>query len=112
MLDGPNKGQPCAFGPKSEMENYAQHLNENKGELWKRGSPPAIRRNDGRIKNRAAMPRAVSTSDGQLYDVDYRDIEKVFDRNPEGRTVPGDDPSDLLLTAEDCVWLWMWGIGH
>ena len=33
MLDGPNKGQPCAFGPKSEMENYAQHLNENKGEL-------------------------------------------------------------------------------
>ena len=33
MLDGPDKGQPCAFGPKSEMENYAQHLNENKGEL-------------------------------------------------------------------------------
>jgi len=43
--------------------------------------------------------------------VDYRDIEKVFDRDPEGRTVPGDDPSDLLLTAEDCVWLWMWGLG-
>jgi hypothetical protein len=33
MLDGPDKGQPCAFGPKSEMENYAQHLNESKGEL-------------------------------------------------------------------------------
>ena len=33
MLDGPDKGQPCAFGPKGEMENYAQHLNENKGEL-------------------------------------------------------------------------------
>ncbi len=33
MLDGPDKGQPCAFGPKGEMENHAQHLNENKGEL-------------------------------------------------------------------------------
>ncbi len=33
MLDGPDKGQPCAFGPKGEMENHAQHLNQNKGEL-------------------------------------------------------------------------------
>jgi len=33
MLDGPDKGQPCAFGPKGEMENYAQRLNESKGEL-------------------------------------------------------------------------------
>jgi len=32
MLDGADKGQPCAFGPKDEMENYAQHLNESKGE--------------------------------------------------------------------------------
>ena len=27
------KGQPCAFGPKGEMEDYAQRLNESKGEL-------------------------------------------------------------------------------
>ena len=33
MLDGPDKGQPCAFGPKDEMENYAQRLNMSKGEL-------------------------------------------------------------------------------
>jgi hypothetical protein len=33
MLDGPDMGQPCAFGPRSEMENYAQRLNESKGEL-------------------------------------------------------------------------------
>jgi hypothetical protein len=33
MLDGPDKGQPCAFGPKGDMEKYAQRLNESKGEL-------------------------------------------------------------------------------
>jgi len=33
MLDGPDKSQPCAFGPKDEMESYAQRLNESKGEL-------------------------------------------------------------------------------
>ncbi len=51
------------------------------------------------------------TSDGQLYDVDYWDIEKVFERDPEGRTVPGDDPNELILTADDYVMLWVWGIG-
>ena len=33
MLDGPDKGQPCAFGPRGEMEDYAQQLNGSKGEL-------------------------------------------------------------------------------
>jgi len=33
------------------------------------------------------------------------------ERDPEGRTVPGDDPDVLLVTADDCVWLWMRGIG-
>jgi hypothetical protein len=51
------------------------------------------------------------TSTGQLYAVDYRDIELAMERDPEGRTVPGPDPNELLLTAEDCVWLWMMGIG-
>jgi len=56
-------------------------------------------------------PVRFMTSDGQLYDVDYRDIEKAFERDPEGRTVPGDDPNELVLTAEDCVTLWMHGVG-
>ena len=51
------------------------------------------------------------TSDGKLYDVDYRDIEEVFRRDPEGRTVPHDDPDVLLLTADDCAMLWMCQIG-
>jgi hypothetical protein len=46
------------------------------------------------------------TSKGELYEVDWRDIEILQSRDPEGRTVPGDDPNVLLLTAEDCVWLW------
>jgi hypothetical protein len=50
------------------------------------------------------------TSDGVLYDIDWRDIEEVFERDPEGRTMPG-DADELLLTADDCVWLWMKGIG-
>jgi len=33
MLDGPDKAQPCAFGPRGEMENYAQRLNKSKGKL-------------------------------------------------------------------------------
>ena len=56
-------------------------------------------------------PVRFRTSDGGCYDVDWRDIERAFERDPEGRTVPGDDPDVLLLTAEDCVWLWMRGIG-
>ncbi len=51
------------------------------------------------------------TSDGELYDIDWRDIEEAFKRDPEGRTMPGDNPNALLLTAEDSVWFWMHGIG-
>jgi len=50
------------------------------------------------------------TSDGELYDIDWRDIEGAFERDPEGRTMPGDNPNELLLTAEDSVWLRMRGI--
>lgn len=50
------------------------------------------------------------TSQGVLYDVDWRDIEILQDRDPDGRTVPGPDPNVLLLTADDCVWLWAQGI--
>ncbi len=46
------------------------------------------------------------TSTGELYDVDWRDVELLQERDPEGYTVLGDDPNTLLLTAEDCVWLW------
>jgi len=56
-------------------------------------------------------PVRYRTSDGELFDVDYRDIEKAFERDPAGRTVPGDDSNELLLTADDCVMLWMNGIG-
>ena len=56
-------------------------------------------------------PVRFKTSDGQLYDVDYRDIGEVFKRDPEGRTMPHDDPNVLLFTAEDAVMLWMRGIG-
>lgn len=31
MVDGPDEGWPCAFGPKEKMENYAQRLNKSKG---------------------------------------------------------------------------------
>ena len=33
MLNGPDKGWPCAFGPKDKMESYAQKLNTSEGEL-------------------------------------------------------------------------------
>jgi len=56
-------------------------------------------------------PVRFMTSDGGLYEVDWRDVEKVFERDPDGRTVPHDDPDVLLLTADDCVTLWMCGIG-
>ena len=52
-------------------------------------------------------PVRFKTSDGLLYDVDFRDIDELFRRDPEGRTMPHDDPNVFLLTAEDCVWLWM-----
>lgn len=51
------------------------------------------------------------TSDGKLYDIDWRDIETAMERDPEGYTVPPDDPNELVLTAEDCVWLWRNGTG-
>ena len=40
-----------------------------------------------------------------------RDIEILLGRDPEGRTVPGPDVNELLLTADGCVWLWSQGIG-
>jgi len=46
------------------------------------------------------------TSTGELYEVDWRDVELLQQRDPDGHTVPGPDPNVLLLTAEDCVFLW------
>ncbi len=56
-------------------------------------------------------PVRFQTSDGQLYEIDWRDVDRAFERDPDGRTVPGSDPNVLLLTADDCVWLWAHGIG-
>jgi len=56
-------------------------------------------------------PVRYRTSDGELYDIDWRDVDRAFERDPAGRTVPGSDPNVLLLTADDCVWLWAHGIG-
>ena len=56
-------------------------------------------------------PVRFMTSDDQLYEIDWRDIDKAMQRDPEGRTVPGDDPNLLVLTADDSVWMWMRGIG-
>jgi hypothetical protein len=50
------------------------------------------------------------SSDGEKYLIDWRDAELAIERDPEGRTVPGDDPNELLLTADDCVWLWSMSI--
>lgn len=33
MLNGPDKGWPCAFGPKEQMKSYSKKLNESKGVL-------------------------------------------------------------------------------
>lgn len=33
MLNGPDKGWPCAFGPKEKMEQYADQLNASNGVL-------------------------------------------------------------------------------
>jgi len=56
-------------------------------------------------------PVGFRSSDDQLYEIDWRDIERAIERDPEGRTIPHDDPNILLLTADDCVWMWMHGIG-
>jgi len=62
-------------------------------------------------KTEPLCPVRFRTSDGELFDVDFRDIEQAFERDPEGRTVPDDDPNELVLTADDCVMLWMWRVG-
>lgn len=56
-------------------------------------------------------PLCFETSDGQRYWIDWRDIEKAMERDPKGVTLPGSDLNELLLTAEDCVFLWTHGIG-
>ena len=33
MLDGDDAGWPCAFGPREQMEEYAEQLNTSKGVL-------------------------------------------------------------------------------
>ena len=33
MLNCPDKGWPCAFGPKEKMESYAEKLNASNGVL-------------------------------------------------------------------------------
>lgn len=55
-------------------------------------------------------PIRLQTSDGEVYLVDWRDVDEVFRRDPEARTLPGDG-DELFLTAEDAVWLWGMGIG-
>ena len=50
-------------------------------------------------------------SNGQLWEIDWRDIEIAMERDPGGRTVTHKNRDILLLTAEDCVWLWINGIG-
>lgn len=49
--------------------------------------------------------------DGEVYLVDWRDIEEAMRRNPGWRTMPSHDWDKLMLTAEDCAWLWGQGIG-
>jgi hypothetical protein len=46
------------------------------------------------------------TSTEKLYFVDWRDVELLAERDPDGRTMPSPDPDQLLLTANDCVFLW------
>jgi hypothetical protein len=49
-------------------------------------------------------------NDGTLWNCDWRDVELLQELHPEGYTVCGDDLNVLLLTPEDCVWLWSMGI--
>jgi hypothetical protein len=63
------------------------------------------------VNEQPQCPVRFLTSDGRLLEIDWRDIEEVFRRDPEGHTMPGDNPNELLLTGDDCVWLWMKGIG-
>ena len=56
-------------------------------------------------------PIAFETSDGKRYFVDWRDIDEAMRRDPDGRTLPSGDVNVLQLTADDCVFLWLNGIG-
>lgn len=56
-------------------------------------------------------PVCFKTSDGLRCWIDWRDIEIAMERDPQGRTIPYGDPNELLLTADDCAWLWEIGIG-
>jgi hypothetical protein len=50
-------------------------------------------------------------SNGVSYLADWRDIERVFELDPNGYTDPNPNHNVLSLTAEDHVWLWSIGIG-
>ena len=56
-------------------------------------------------------PLRFQTSKGKRYFVDWRDIERVLELDPNGHTLPNPKHDELLLTAADSVWLWMNGIG-
>lgn len=56
-------------------------------------------------------PLLFQVSDGRRLLVDWRDVEELMGRDPEGRTLPPSDPNELQLTADDCVFLWTRGIG-
>lgn len=61
--------------------------------------------------NEVMHPVLFQVSDGRRLLVDWRDVEELMRRDPEGVTLPGSDPNELLLTVDDCVSLWMHGIG-
>jgi hypothetical protein len=48
--------------------------------------------------------RLISGCDGEAYEVDWRDAEELFRRDPEARPA-NDDPNVLNLSAHDCVLL-------
>lgn len=62
------------------------------------------------VVNQVRYPVYLRMADGRVYAVDWRDIEEAMHRNPTARTVPGDDLNELMLTADDCVWLWTQGV--
>jgi hypothetical protein len=49
--------------------------------------------------------------DEKCYQVDWREFEWVFAIDRDARTLSSADPNFLILTAEDCVFLWSAGIG-
>jgi hypothetical protein len=54
--------------------------------------------------------RFVSGFDGEVYEVDWRDWSELCQRDIHARSIPS-DPNCLMLTADDCAWLWHIGIG-